>query len=186
MFFVTGNHDLWLRKNEPGNCIDKFSQLQQRLSAQGVLQQPEQVGEAYVVPLQSWYDYSFGQPGRRLRLAWMDFHRCRWPEHWEMKDVAEWFQSQNQPIRVPPTAQRVITFSHFMPRADLLPQRAVEHAGFLLPILGAAAIDGQLRRLGSSLHVYGHSHVNVDTTIDSVRYLNNALGYPAEPGHHRR
>ena len=30
------------------------------------------------------------------------------------------------------------------------------------------------------VHVFGHSHLNVDTTVDGVRYVQCALGYPSE------
>jgi len=44
----------------------------------------------------------------------------------------------------------------------------------------AATLAQQLRALGSSTHVYGHSHVNRRVMIDGVTYINNAFGYPSE------
>jgi predicted phosphodiesterase len=50
----------------------------------------------------------------------------------------------------------------------------------LYPVLGSNLIETRLRAMSSSLHVYGHSHVNRNVVIDGVNYVNNALGYPAE------
>ena len=36
----------------------------------------------------------------------------------------------------------------------------------------------QIGRLGSAVHVFGHSHQNVDAVLDGVRYVQNALGHP--------
>ena len=48
------------------------------------------------------------------------------------------------------------------------------------PVLGSTGIDRQLRQLGATLHVYGHSHINRRVAIDGVTYVNNAFGYPQE------
>ena len=50
----------------------------------------------------------------------------------------------------------------------------------LYPVLGTTRLERQIRRLGSAIHVYGHSHVNRRVTIDGVSYVNNAFGYPSE------
>jgi hypothetical protein len=75
----------------------------------------------------------------------------------------------------------VITFSHFVPRIDLLPAVIPpSRRGLLYPVLGAARLDCQLRQLGPSVHVYGHSHINRQVMIEGVSYINNAFGYPHE------
>ena len=67
-----------------------------------------------------------------------------------------------------------------MPRLDVMPG-FISCAGRLLyPILGSRHLDRQLRKLNSNIHVYGHSHVNRQVTIDGVSYINNAFGYPSE------
>jgi hypothetical protein len=42
------------------------------------------------------------------------------------------------------------------------------------------ALERQLRRLRSRIHVYGHSRLNRWMVIDGVTYLNNTLGNPSE------
>lgn len=59
----------------------------------------------------------------------------------------------------------VITFSHFLPRAEIatiypLTPRALAY------VMGSSRIDEQLRQAGASLHVFGHSHVNLDKKIE--------------------
>jgi hypothetical protein len=41
-------------------------------------------------------------------------------------------------------------------------------------------LDEQIRKLGSAIHVFGHSHINRDLIIEGVRYIQNALSYPRE------
>jgi hypothetical protein len=129
--------------------------------------------------LLSWYDYTFGEPGETLRATWMDFAACRWPEGTQARDVSERFAAMNPPT--PPLgANRVVTFSHFMPRIDLMPASVPEAVRMLFPVFGSTRLDTQVRRLGADTHVYGHSHLNRTKRIDGVTYINNAFGYPYE------
>jgi hypothetical protein len=74
----------------------------------------------------------------------------------------------------------VISFSHFLPRRDLLP--APERLKFkgLPQVAGCTALEGQIRRLKSAVHVFGHSHILCDRVIDGIRYVQNPLRYPRE------
>jgi len=74
----------------------------------------------------------------------------------------------------------VITFSHFIPRADLLPPKEYMRFSWLPDVSICKALDAQIRRLGSRVHVCGHTHTTVDTVIDDVRYVQNAVRYPKE------
>ena len=47
-------------------------------------------------------------------------------------------------------------------------------------VAGTSALDTQIRRLGSIIHVYGHQHRNRDRVIDGVHYVSHCLGYPVE------
>eukprot|EP00921_Rhytidocystis_pertsovi_P000386 GHVQ01000760.1.p2 GENE.GHVQ01000760.1~~GHVQ01000760.1.p2 ORF type:complete len:340 (-),score=67.00 GHVQ01000760.1:155-1174(-) len=73
----------------------------------------------------------------------------------------------------------VITVSHFIPREELcgtvwLRTRALSR------VFGATRIDKQLRECRSKLHIFGHSHMNMDVHIQGVRYVQHALGGPRE------
>jgi hypothetical protein len=75
----------------------------------------------------------------------------------------------------------VISYSHFVPRQELLPEKRMllPHAANVLPkVAGSVLLEEQIRRLAPDVHVFGHTHVNVDVTIEGVRYLQWALGNP--------
>lgn len=117
----------------------------------------------------------------------MDFYRCRWGEGFDhledysqkQKAITDYFIaiSENDLSR---KSDKIISFSHFMPRIDLMPDYIPEIHRKLYPILGTVELERQIRLLGSSIHVYGHSHVNRNITIDGTRYINNAFGNPGE------
>jgi len=80
----------------------------------------------------------------------------------------------------------VISFSHFLPRKELI--LGYDSAGLIRRkvtwnfsrIAGCAGLDTQIRQAKSRIHVYGHSHRNVDKTIDGVHYVGAMMGYPRE------
>ncbi len=74
----------------------------------------------------------------------------------------------------------LISFSHFLPRIDVMPKRIPQKYRYLYPVLGSAALGEQVRQLAPQLHIYGHSHVTRRVTLDGIRYINNAYGYPSE------
>ena len=70
----------------------------------------------------------------------MDFHACRWPAHFEMRDVAAYFQALNP---IPPVHEgMLISFSHFLPRIDLMPPYIPRAKRMLYPVLGSASLEG--------------------------------------------
>jgi Icc-related predicted phosphoesterase len=178
VLFVPGNHELWIVKKESHNSIDKFEQVLAIAADCGVRTGPLYLPEVSIAPLFAWYDYSFGLPSAELRSRWSDFHTCSWPEQFDQPRITEYFLALNQ-LHVEDRTQPVISFSHFVPRGDLLPS-AHSRRGFLRPVLGSESIDGQIRKLGSMVHVYGHYHMNGSKKRDNVTYVNNALGYPRE------
>ncbi|HEY6924789.1 MAG TPA: metallophosphoesterase [Steroidobacteraceae bacterium] len=180
VMFVPGNHELWvIRDRASRGSLDKFARLQAVVAQSGASMQPEILGRIQIVPLLGWYDYSFGPPSNELLESWMDFHACRWPAHFQMQDVAAHFQALNPEPHDMHAGMR-ISFSHFLPRIDLMPPYIPRARRMLYPVLGSASLEEQLRTLKSRIHVYGHSHVNRQVAIDDVVYINNAFGYPDE------
>ena len=58
----------------------------------------------------------------------------------------------------PAAVREVVTFSHFVPRFEL-------YRGFrgIVKVVGCPGIDTQARAAGSTLHVFGHTHLQVNT-----------------------
>lgn len=178
--YVPGNHDLWvIRDTHIGSSLSKFDFVSQMASDCGISMQPVDYGPVSIVPLLGWYDYSFGSPSAELRAMWMDYRACAWPNGLSDVDIARHFFEKNSAMQSPKN-ECVISFSHFLPRIDLMPSYIPQRHRFLYPVLGSSVLEQQVRQLGSNIHVYGHSHVNRHITIDGVSYVNNAFGSPSE------
>jgi hypothetical protein len=172
VFFVPGNHELWVR-GEARDSMQKFHAVLRLCDQVGVRTAPARVGPAWVVPLFSWYDASFDvhREGVEEELeAWSDRYFCRWPEG--LGRVDQFFLAMNTPHARGHDGP-VVTFSHFVPRTDLLP--SVDWLRFKgLPLVaGSTGIDAQVRLAGAAVHVFGHTHIREDRVIDGVRYVEN-------------
>lgn len=175
--YVPGNHDLWVQRDRNINSIEKFLLLKTTASEYGVHMEPLIEGSVMVVPLFGWYDFSFGIPSDESLTSWMDFYACKWPPEFDEKRITEYFISMN---KLNFSHKFVISFSHFVPRIDLMPDYIPSSQRILYPVLGSWLLEKQIRLLKSSVHVYGHSHVNRQVVKDNTLYINNAYGYPYE------
>jgi len=199
VFYCVGNHELWVKRDDAsseGNAkfIDssaKFEHLLATCRELGVHTEPTRVGAGeaalWILPLQSWYEADFGKPGEELKKqasqAMTDNHQCVWPgsvgsthDH-----IAQYFDRMN--VRPPePNGfdAPVVTFSHFLPRLELLPAQLPKQIELLRAACGSKLLEVRLREACSKLHVFGHSHVNWYTHWDGVHYIQNALRYPQE------
>jgi predicted phosphodiesterase len=181
VLYVPGNHDLWINREHMHDSFAKLDAVLASTREHGVRTDIFRTDDLAIVPLLGWYDYSFGAADDYLRAAWADYRHCRWPDHDEIA-LTRFFTERNAGASSPALADagRIITFSHFLPRIDVMPERIPEKHRKIYPVLGTTVLEKQLRELGSSLHVYGHSHVNRRVDIDGVTYVNNAFGYPSE------
>jgi predicted phosphodiesterase len=180
LLFVPGNHDLWVvRDRRHMTSLQKFEEVRAVVESSGASMDPYRESGVAIVPLLGWYDYSFGQPSDELKSIWMDYHACRWPGGFGAGTVAAHFAALNDGADTT-DADMVITFSHFLPRIDVMPAYISAKNRLLYPVLGCTRLDTQLRGLNSKMHVYGHSHLNRNVRIDGVCYVNNAFGYPQE------
>ncbi len=179
VLFVPGNHDLWVIRDGPTkSSLQKFDDVAAVVESSGASMRTFIERGVSIVPILTWYDYSFGEPSDELRAVWMDYRACRWPSEYSEKDVTAHFLALNDTFT--PNGGKIITYSHFLPRLDLMPSYIPCVSRQLYPVLGSTGLDRELRALNSSVHVYGHSHVNRQVTIDGVTYINNAFGYPSE------
>ena len=184
VFYVPGNHELWVRTGDQ-DSLEKFTRILGLCDALNVETRPAQVRDYWIVPLFSWYHPSFDleSVGDDDELeGWGDFRFCRWPR-W-IEEVSSYFIQLNEP-NIRRYDGPVISFSHFLPRPELLPPRRNLRFKSLPKVAGSTSVENQIRRLGSSIHVFGHSHINYDCVLDGVRYVQNALAYPHEHRHSR-
>jgi len=179
VFYTPGNHELWVR-GEKFDSIEKLHRILEMCEAVAVQTRPARAGRSQIVPLFSWYDDSLdgASPADAGELqGWRDFRFCKWPPG--LVDVSEYFARMNRE-KIKSYADPVISFSHFLPRRDLLPDAARLRFKALPRVAGSRSLERQIRALGSTIHVFGHSHINCDLTIDGIRYVQNAFLYPKE------
>ena len=180
VMFVPGNHELWVvRDGGEKNSLQKFQEVARVVEGSGASMRPFREPNVAVIPLFGWYDYSFGEPSDELRSMWMDYYACRWPAGFEERQITAHFCALNGG-RFGSDDDTVITFSHFLPRIDVMPSYIPSSRRLLYPVLGSTALERQLRLHSPNIHVYGHSHVNRSAELDGVLYINNAFGYPGE------
>ncbi len=179
VLFVPGNHELWVSRDKPLTSLKKFQKVCDVALKNEVSMQPLHEKALSIVPLLSWYDFSFAEPCVKLNESWMDFRACAWPNEWQPRDVAEYFLEKNE-THLPIANHMLISFSHFLPRIDLMPVYIPQAFRYLYPVLGGVGLEAQIRILKPDIHVYGHSHVNRRTILDGIQYINNAFGYPSE------
>jgi hypothetical protein len=172
VLFTPGNHELWVR-NAAFNSIDKLHQVLGLCEEIDVATKPLRLKDLWIVPLFSWYDGVYDPEMN----AWADFHLCKWPDY--VQPLPDYFLRLNEPHLKSYDGQ-VITFSHFIPRAELLPPPEYLRISWLGHVSICAALDDQIRRLKSTVHICGHTHTTFDRVIDDVRYVQNAVRYPKE------
>jgi predicted phosphodiesterase len=180
VLFVPGNHDVWvLRESGERQSLGKFKRVCAVAESSGISMKPFHCGPLSIVPLFGWYDYSFGPPNERLHDVWLDFEACAWPEHFGLDDITSYFLELNRGA-LQTRNRTVISFSHFLPRIDVMPSYIPPGKRLLYPVLGTALLEEHIRQLRPWIHVYGHSHVNQQIVLDGIAYVNNAFGYPSE------
>lgn len=174
VFFVPGNHDFWVKRNQE-TSIERFEVLKQLADGYDIKRSHGEYDSFVIVPLLCWYDYSFGKIEKRLLSQWGDFFRCDF-EGMKDAEINDYFLQQNE---LPQTNKTIVSFSHFLPRIDML-SKISRMAQFLAPVLGTEKLEKVVRELPARVHIYGHSHVNTYKWCENILYINNAFGYPRE------
>ncbi|CAI1041967.1 metallophosphoesterase family protein [Serratia ficaria] len=181
VLFVPGNHELWVIRDDMPTSVKKFEQICLLTERCGVSMDVYHHGSVSIVPLLSWYDFSFASPTEKLLENWMDFYACKWPDNWDFQHVTNFFLDKNT-SRLNTKNDVVISFSHFLPSSKLLPNFVPETFKYIFPVLGSEKLAEQISILQPDIHVYGHSHIARSLRVDDIDYVNNALGYPKERG----
>jgi hypothetical protein len=206
LFFVPGNHDLWIQNGNWANSLDKFSALWQWCLDNNISVKPDLVARddpnpVWIVPLLSWYSNAnegtdslyLEKPGEDpTNMMWSDRYYIKWPDDNGPFKASEYFSNLNN-IRISnPELFPVITFSHFLPRQEVMfgkslkpdPEKARKYDRNpkfnFSRVAGSNLIEKQIRELNSVIHGYGHQHINRDRFIDNIRYVSHCLGYPKE------
>lgn len=192
VLYTPGNHDLWVQRSfSAANSFEKLRMIREIARDSGVRMEPYYRGSLSIVPLYGWYDFTLAKPAPETFESWVDFIACKWPEGFDEAKITQHFLAMNEPFLEPgfktdfetifeTTQQFVISFSHFLPRIDLMPGFIPASKQNIYPVLGTRHLEPQIQRLGSAIHIYGHSHVNTHSIKDNRLYINNAFGYPYE------
>lgn len=207
VFFVPGNHDLWVRRQECVDSIAKFWRIMDICQSLGVETSPAKVADSedtagvWIVPLYSWYvkpeeghcSLYVPKAGDDPALSmWSDNRFTRWPAMENGGSTADYFLHLNEKNIHRPYDAPVISFSHVLPRTDLIfsaerekkatgIRRKDRHPRFNFSrVAGCTCLDKQIRQLNSTIHVYGHQHRDRFRLIHDVLYVSHCLGYPHE------
>jgi predicted phosphodiesterase len=71
----------------------------------------------------------------------------------------------------------IISFSHFLPRQELCPEKRFLLEPLLAKVVGSRFLEKQIRRLKPHVHLFGHTHIPIDLELDGVRYVQWPKGY---------
>ena len=71
----------------------------------------------------------------------------------------------------------VISFSHFLPRQELCPEKRFLLEPFLTRVIGSNFLESQIRRLKPDVHLFGHTHIPIDLELEGIRYVQWPKGY---------
>lgn len=204
VFFVPGNHELWIQPKERMDSIAKFQRVLELCASLKIRTNPVKVAATrhnpgvWIVPLFSWYvkpeegDKSLFVPKENedptLKM-WADNYFIKWTPEMAGTTLADYFLGINEG-RLKPYDAPVISFSHFLPRSELMfnteaaiqdrPEPARNLDFNFSRVAGSWGLEEQIRRIGSTMHIYGHQHRKRNRIIDGVHYISNCLGYPHE------
>ncbi len=203
--FVPGNHELWLTDKTHQHSIEKFEAILAACDELEIVTRPVRFGQTdqsiWVVPLFSWYEQAPDKPASlfapkhgvidKTDELWRDFFLTKWPDSLELS-IAEYFLELNSENLALSYDDPVVSFSHFLPRQELIYSNTTERRQNPLNrddpypefnfsrVAGNWDLDKQIRDIGSRLHIYGHQHRNRTREIEGVTYISHCMGYPIE------
>eukprot|EP00042_Codosiga_hollandica_P039276 m.327533 g.327533 ORF g.327533 m.327533 type:complete len:360 (-) comp55582_c0_seq8:4627-5706(-) len=195
VFFSPGNHDLWVDDDDPddlgSSSFDKLERVLRLCEECQVHTAPVRFGTLVIVPLFSWYHSSWDQEPdiTSLQLPHVskygsDFTRCKWPGSLENGSdaLASAFDAMNPnpALLALQSDDFIISFSHFLPFQQLLPEKRYLFYPHLPKMSGSRFLAERIRVLRSRVHVFGHTHINWDNVEEGIRCVQWPLAYPRE------
>ena len=170
----------------------------------GVKTTPAYAGGAIIAPILSWHHQSWDtEPDIEgwkdippAEMCMMDYHLNVWPAPLDQinDSVAKYMDGLNDASSVQLDASvrdlreahpdaPLITFSHFVPRLELNPEKRFLNFPYLSKASGSAFLAKRVAALSPMAHIFGHTHFGWDATIKragrSTRYIQAALATPA-------
>eukprot|EP00931_Biecheleriopsis_adriatica_P045500 TRINITY_DN26061_c0_g1_i1.p1 TRINITY_DN26061_c0_g1~~TRINITY_DN26061_c0_g1_i1.p1 ORF type:complete len:445 (-),score=89.14 TRINITY_DN26061_c0_g1_i1:149-1306(-) len=192
------------------DSFEKLDALRNICDELGVNTTPKLIDNVWVVPVLGWYHKTWDrepplQPpeGKTLQrvppqgeeLA-TDTVACKWGGMKNgSEELAKELDKQNERWGIWPLPEDlkenlqkakdrssfVLSFSHFLPHMELIPEKRFLFSPNLTQIVGSDFVRQRVAQLKPDLHIFGHSHFPWDMTLeDGVRYKSWPLGTPAE------
>ena len=201
VFYTFGNHELWLNAGDEGkgDSKEKIQRIFDACEEIGVRTKPTKVGDdVWIVPVHAYHHREFDtepdveEPIPPVEQIMNDFRFSKWRDMDDGTDqVARYCDSLNDDgwdefLAEVKLDDRVVSFSHFVPRIELLPEKRMLFYPNLPKASGSnflrARVDALKARVddGNMTHVFGHTHFGWNTEIDGVRYIQAALATPRE------
>ena len=206
VFFTPGNHDLWMRgrgvspTSEAHTSLHRLEEIFALCEELGVVTRPAYACGAIVAPILSWYHASWDEEPDIIgwegippaESVMVDFHACRWPAHLRAaggEALASHFDGLNDARRLGAAVAELraahphaplLTFSHFVPRCELNPEKRYLFFPGLAKACGSSWLRRRVEALAPDAHVFGHTHFGWDATHGGTRYVQAPLSYPAE------
>ena len=201
VFYTFGNHELWLNANDEGkgDSKEKIQRIFDACEEIGVRTKPTKIGEdVWIAPVHAYHHREFDtepdveEPIPPVEQIMNDFRFSQWRDMDDGTDqVARYCDSLNDDgweefLAKVKSDDRVVSFSHFVPRIELLPEKRMLFYPNLPKASGSnflrARVDALKARVddGNMTHVFGHTHFGWNAEIDGVRYIQAALATPRE------
>eukprot|EP00930_Biecheleria_cincta_P038380 TRINITY_DN26372_c0_g2_i1.p1 TRINITY_DN26372_c0_g2~~TRINITY_DN26372_c0_g2_i1.p1 ORF type:complete len:1307 (-),score=263.08 TRINITY_DN26372_c0_g2_i1:342-4262(-) len=177
VFYVPGNHELWLNPSEIDKCPDSLGKLlvlMETCDELGVDCFPSAISEdVFIVPMLSWYTAEFDDKDPFPDPNAQFDQQCKWPIDPETQ-VWKYMLKLNEAHLRKPYHGTVITFSHFLPSRNL-PFAA---HGRAVKAMGCEDLNEQVKglKLRNRVHVYGHSHRHHCAYDEGILYVNHHHG----------
>lgn len=178
-----------------------------------------ETGGVWIVPVLAWHHASFDYepdipPSVKVvpppEKVMSDFRLCAWPSPLDPADASvaqsldamndtrqEWGAFLHKLQHGTPAERRspILSFSHFLPRLELCPEKRMLFYPNLPKAVGSDFILRRIETLRTHgldefgdekakarehVHVFGHTHFGWDQTLDGVRYVQAPVSYPHE------
>jgi len=203
-----GDEELHFHATDSFEKLDVLRRLCEELE---VITTATLLGDVWVVPVLGWYHKSWDTEPPLARPPGQEFTHepppgdkfatdtgaCKWRDMANASlELAMMLDKQNEAWGIWPLPEalvenlqkprgerkhRVLSFSHFLPRLELMPEKRFLFTPNLTQIVGSDFIRHRVDMLQPDLHIFGHSHFPWDATLgDGVRYKSWPLGTPAE------